>query len=552
MHRQQRVDDPSGHKDVLPGRAPCRAAAGRRPAHRVRLGIIATVLLVLVLVLLLASPALAFPDVPAGHPYETAINALSSEGIIGGYLNGDFGLNDAVKRAQFAKMIVGTLGITPNTSTVTRFTDLGDPDAKGYPHIYVQAAYDNGITYGTNLAQTLFDPWKYIRRDQVVSMIVRGVQHLFPTALEDPPAGTSSLFASVPEPHGANLRIAEYNGLLDGLIGLGPSWSVTANATRGEVAQVLYNVLNLADPALPAFADLKPAGPVGFTFTLNTPIIWAAEHEDDGIWPKTLPASTITGHVSMQTMAVGNGEITIKLTVDALTLPDNMKDAQDTMTEILPAYLLLSLDDQGTVIGISYKIKDKPEQALDQTMVAGVATFLTPVTSALMLPYSGQLGKPGDHLHIQKTYMSMNKKTMDVDTQGDYLSFASGVADLGFNLAVTSIDVPLRFDMRPFLPLLGYDKPSGTKPWIMDLNVGTTILANGEYKLDTTSGLPAGITLSSTMMLDAFIHQVPSQLLSVWPNSDFAHGWVDHAYLRAADHVSPMTVTFSMTKDAGQ
>ena len=219
------------------------------PVRRIRLGIIATVLLVLVLVLLLASPALAFPDVPAGHPYETAINALSDEGIIGGYLNGNFGLNDAVKRAQFAKMIVGTLGITPNSSTVTRFTDLGDPDAKGYPHIYVQAAYDNGITYGSNLAQTLFDPWKYIHRDQMVSMIVRGVQHLFPTVLQTPPVGTSSLFTDVPEPHGANLRIAEYNGLLDGLIGLGPSWSVTANATRGEVAQVLYNLLNLLGPS---------------------------------------------------------------------------------------------------------------------------------------------------------------------------------------------------------------------------------------------------------------------------------------------------------------
>ena len=106
--------------------------------------------------------------------------------------------------------------------------------------------------------------------------------------------------------------------------------------------------------------------------------------------------------------------------------------------------------------------------------------------------------------------------------------------------------------MRPFLPLLGYDKPSGAAPWIMDLNVGTTIQANGHYKLDTKSGLPAGIALSSTMTLDAYIHHVPPQLLSVWPTSDFAHGWVDHAYPRAADHVSPITVTFSMTKDAGQ
>ena len=352
--------------------------------------------------------------------------------------------------------------------------------------------------------------------------------------------------------HFANARKAASAGLLAGLQGVGPGFNFGAAASRGECAQLLWNLLSLADPALPMFADLKPAGPAGFTFTINTPIIWAAEHEDDGIWPKTLPASTITGHVSMQILAVGNGETTIKLAIDALTLPDNTEDAQDTIAEILPAYVLLSLDDQGTVLGISYATKGKPEQALGQTMVAELATFLTPFTSALMLPYSGQLAKPGDHLDIQKTYYtSLGKKTMDVDIQSDYLSFASGVADLGFELAVTNIDIPLRFDMKPFLPLLGHDVPPGNTPWIMDLNVGTTILATGEYDLDTASGLPTGMTLSSTMMLDAWFHQVPSQqLLTIWPNSDFAHGWVDHAYLRAEDRVSPITVTFGMTKDA--
>jgi parallel beta-helix repeat protein len=191
----------------------------------------------------LASPVLAFPDVPAGHPYEAAIEALSDAGIIGGYANGNFGLTDPVKRAQFAKMIVGTLGITLNTSTVTRFSDLGDPDSKGYPHVFVQTAFDNGITYGTNTEQTLFAPYNAIRRDQVVSMIVRGAKGLYPDLLKDPPAGTSSYFAGVSEPHGANLRIAQYNGLLDGLVGLGSTWSVTDTATRGEVAQMLYKLL---------------------------------------------------------------------------------------------------------------------------------------------------------------------------------------------------------------------------------------------------------------------------------------------------------------------
>jgi parallel beta-helix repeat protein len=203
-----------------------------------------------------AAPALAFPDVPSNHPYAPAIDELSSLGIIGGYTNGNFGLSDSVKRAQFSKMIVGALDITPNTSTATRFTDLGDPDSNGYPHRFVQTAYDNGITYGTNAAQTLFAPYNAIRRDQVISMIVRGANNLYPGSLDTPPAGTPSLFAGVPEPHGANLRIAEYNGLLDGLIGMGSSWNVSATATRGEVAQMLYNLLGvLTPPGVTVLAD---------------------------------------------------------------------------------------------------------------------------------------------------------------------------------------------------------------------------------------------------------------------------------------------------------
>jgi parallel beta-helix repeat protein len=222
-----------------------------RAGSRLRLAVVGAVVLAAILLLAFASPALAFSDVPVDHPYASAVDDLSSLGIISGYsgTNGPFGLNNPVKRAQFAKMIVGTLGITPNASTSTRFTDLGSPDATGYPHRFVQTAFDNGITYGKNLAQTVFAPWDYIRRDQVVSMIVRGVNTIFPGALIIPPAETPTDFYDVPEPHGANLRIAEYNGLLYDLIGLGPSWSVTADATRGEVAQMLWNVLYLLTPS---------------------------------------------------------------------------------------------------------------------------------------------------------------------------------------------------------------------------------------------------------------------------------------------------------------
>ena len=169
-------------------------------------------------------PPDGFPDVPAFHPYHEAITDLASAASSAARPTASSGLMLEVTRQQFAKMIVGTLGISPNASTATRFTDLGSPDAAGYPHIFVQAAYDNGITTGTNLAQTLFAPTNPIHRDQMVSMIVRGAKSIFPGTLENPPTGTPSVFAGVGEPHGANLRIAEYNGLLDGLVGMGSGW----------------------------------------------------------------------------------------------------------------------------------------------------------------------------------------------------------------------------------------------------------------------------------------------------------------------------------------
>ena len=189
----------------------------------------------------------AFADVPSNYPYRTAIIGMALKGMVNGYKVGDlweFRPADTVKRAQFAKMIVGTMSLPPKNSTSTRFTDLGIPDADGYPHVFVQAAYDNGITQGTNTAQTTYAPWDSIKRAQVVTMIVRAASRLWPGILKTPPAGWSGVMASFNDVnHGANMRIAEYNGLLAGLQGFDRSWDPYKQATRGEVAQMLWNLM---------------------------------------------------------------------------------------------------------------------------------------------------------------------------------------------------------------------------------------------------------------------------------------------------------------------
>lgn len=195
------------------------------------------------------APSSPFTDVKPGHPYFKAIVGLYDEGIISGRQVGGswvFGPSENLLRAQFAKMICGVMRLPVDETLVPPFNDLG-PDYQDnlYPHEYVAAAYDYGITRGIRIGE--FGPWIPISRAQLVTMVVRAVQSLYPGALASVPAGFSgALGAFYTDPdHGANMRVAEYNGLLGSLQGFGGAWDPWACASRGETAQILWNVLQV-------------------------------------------------------------------------------------------------------------------------------------------------------------------------------------------------------------------------------------------------------------------------------------------------------------------
>jgi hypothetical protein len=200
---------------------------------------------------LFTSSAFAFTDVPGSHAYATAIDDLSTRGIINGYDDGTFRPGNPVWRQHFAKMIVLTLDLPASEADVCPF---GDVDIGGtstlYPDNYIAVAASNGITQGTGPGT--FAPTADIFRAQVITMVVRAAQNILPGTLLTPTGsyqntwGTS--FSSI---HGPNARTAEYNGLLAGLpvASLDP-WG---KMPRGEVAQVLHNLLGLMEGG--------PAGP---------------------------------------------------------------------------------------------------------------------------------------------------------------------------------------------------------------------------------------------------------------------------------------------------
>jgi len=181
-----------------------------------------------------------FSDV-TDTPYASAIYELAARGIVSGYGDGTFRPGEPVSRQQFAKMIVKTLGLTVTGAEVCPFPDVGsgvDPWDSYYPDKYVAVCAAQGITQG--YVDGSFGPYDLIRRQQLISMVTRAA------ALPEPPAGYSPDFQRgqfYPEEHYSNACKAAYAGLLDGLSGVDSFHDFYAPSTRGECAQVLYNLL---------------------------------------------------------------------------------------------------------------------------------------------------------------------------------------------------------------------------------------------------------------------------------------------------------------------
>jgi hypothetical protein len=237
-----------------------RELSGRRPFLGLAL-LGALLLIALVVALAGARPAAAieamdFSDVNPQHPYYDAIEGLYWAGVVDGYDTPQgkmFRPEAKVLRAQFAKMILGSLeyevGEYEWLDAHRPFEDFERDDLeKLYPHDYVATAFRLGITTGKT--DTTFQPFVDISRIQVITMVVRAARSNRPAAVMEPPAGwTGYLAAYYSDPnHGENVRTAEYNGLLDGLVGMGPNWDPNATASRGEAAQIMWNLYMAGGP----------------------------------------------------------------------------------------------------------------------------------------------------------------------------------------------------------------------------------------------------------------------------------------------------------------
>lgn len=130
---------------------------------------ITTAALTLILLISTNPPAQAasFTDVPKNHWAYEAIDQMSSRGLINGYPDGTYKLNQPVTRAQAAKIVALAIDAKPSTAFKPKFQDVG-PAHGSYDHI--RALTEQGIF---NNADT-FRPNEPLTRAQMAKILTLG------------------------------------------------------------------------------------------------------------------------------------------------------------------------------------------------------------------------------------------------------------------------------------------------------------------------------------------------------------------------------------------
>jgi len=224
-----------------------------------RLKMITGLVLAMMVVLAFGAPALAaeFTDVE-GSPFEASINSLADQSIVGGYPDGTFRPDNPLQRQQFAKMAVLAMGYEVTVGDVSSFSDTPAPfdpvNNPLYPGSYVAVAAENEIILGKTDGS--FDFYGNVTRQQAITIVVRAAGD----ELAEPAADYEGQLSYTDPDHGANIKKAESNGLLDAIPDLA-TWDPTAPATRGEAAELLAQLL--------AVMEAETFGPVVSTAWLE-------------------------------------------------------------------------------------------------------------------------------------------------------------------------------------------------------------------------------------------------------------------------------------------
>lgn len=179
--------------------------------------------LVVALTMVLGTVAFAFTDVADDNAAYTAVQTLSSLGILNGYEDGTFGPEKDITRAEFAAVVCRALGYDSKATAATSFSDVpADHWASGYINYVAGQGIVNGYGDGK------FGPEDNVTYEQAVKMLVVALGY-------EPMAAQKGGYPT------GYLVVANSYGMTDDVVSAGDA----APANRGIVAQLTYNALDI-------------------------------------------------------------------------------------------------------------------------------------------------------------------------------------------------------------------------------------------------------------------------------------------------------------------
>lgn len=164
--------------------------------------------------------AKAFPDVSSSASYAQAVDTLSDLGIITGDPNGNFYPNNTITRAEAATMICRLLGMERQAAALTQ-TSFADVPSTHWAVGYIALASQRGIVSG--YGNSRFGPSDPLTYPQILKMLVCAWGY------DD----------------AAESRGGWPDGYLSAAEALGITQNASTAATRGNVAQLFYNTLQI-------------------------------------------------------------------------------------------------------------------------------------------------------------------------------------------------------------------------------------------------------------------------------------------------------------------
>lgn len=178
----------------------------------------------------------AFEDVSMAHWAHHPIEVMYHAGIINGRAPAHFAPDEAVTRAEFAKMVVGALNLPMDDEPKIPFADV----PYGWSYWYIAALYKAGLVQGERVDGRLyFYPDRTITRAEAATILGRALNQAEATDYSPP----FTDWATVPtwaQPAVANMAKRGWlSGFPDG------SYQPAAQLTRAQAARVLSRFMGM-------------------------------------------------------------------------------------------------------------------------------------------------------------------------------------------------------------------------------------------------------------------------------------------------------------------